>query len=311
MYFLGIDTSCYTTSCAIVDQTGRIIAEERKLLEVAQGKRGLAQSEMVFQHTRNLPELLEKMPRVQLAAIGVSSFPRREEGSYMPVFLTGEGMARSLSHMLHIPLYSFSHQENHVLAALRTVEKPWQGSFYSLHVSGGTTELLFCEPTEPLFHATLVAGSMDLNAGQFVDRVGVAIGLSFPAGPSMEALANRGQVEKPMKISLSKGNISFSGPCSEVMRRIEREQFRKENLACEVFDTIERGLTKLLLYHLDRKPAAHVIAVGGVMSNMKLRKSLRQKLQAKGIHFHVADASYSSDNATGNAYGASIMYTME
>ena len=54
-YYLGIDTSCYTTSCAIVDESGNLLGEARKILEVADGKRGLQQSNMVFQHTRVLP----------------------------------------------------------------------------------------------------------------------------------------------------------------------------------------------------------------------------------------------------------------
>ena len=82
-YYLGIDTSCYTTSCAIVDEEGRLVQEVRKLLEVPQGKRGLQQSQMVFQHTRALGELIQSLHLDQpISAIGVSGFPRREEDSY-------------------------------------------------------------------------------------------------------------------------------------------------------------------------------------------------------------------------------------
>ena len=81
-YYLGIDTSCYTTSCAIVDEHGQLIKESRKLLEVPQGKRGLQQSQMVFQHTRALSSLIETLPLDEpIAGIGVSGFPRREEDS--------------------------------------------------------------------------------------------------------------------------------------------------------------------------------------------------------------------------------------
>ena len=58
---LGIDTSCYTTSVAVLSLEGKLLADERRLLKVKPGRRGLAQSEMVFQHTRNLPELIEKI----------------------------------------------------------------------------------------------------------------------------------------------------------------------------------------------------------------------------------------------------------
>ena len=58
--FLGFDTSCYTTSLAIIDNQEQLIANEKTILAVKAGKKGLAQSEMVFEHTRNLPELIER-----------------------------------------------------------------------------------------------------------------------------------------------------------------------------------------------------------------------------------------------------------
>ena len=81
-YYLGIDTSCYTTSCAIVDSDFHIVGEARKILKVKLGERGLQQSNMVFQHTKALPKLMSELPQVPISGIGVSGFPRREERSY-------------------------------------------------------------------------------------------------------------------------------------------------------------------------------------------------------------------------------------
>ena len=61
--FIGIDTSCYTTSVAIFDSQEGIVTEERLLLCVKEGHRGLAQSEMVYQHVRNLPYLFDKIKK--------------------------------------------------------------------------------------------------------------------------------------------------------------------------------------------------------------------------------------------------------
>ena len=60
-YFLGIDTSNYKTSIAVVDGFGKIIADERKFLTVKKGERGIRQSEALFQHINNLPVLLESL----------------------------------------------------------------------------------------------------------------------------------------------------------------------------------------------------------------------------------------------------------
>ena len=116
-YFLGIDTSCYTTSCAIIDDELNIVGEARKILDVKPGMKGLQQSNMVFQHTKVLPRLIEELPQVPLSGIGVSAFPRRSDDSYMPAFLVGHGFARSLSHMMQVPMYKFAHQENHIFSS--------------------------------------------------------------------------------------------------------------------------------------------------------------------------------------------------
>lgn len=90
---IGFDTSCYTTSMAVADLEGRIIASSRKLLPVGKGSRGLRQSEMVFHHTRQLPEraaeLAELMQDCRVAAVCASSRPRDDEQSYMPAFQVG------------------------------------------------------------------------------------------------------------------------------------------------------------------------------------------------------------------------------
>lgn len=177
-YYLGIDTSCYTTSCALVDEDGRLVQEVRKLLEVPQGKRGLQQSQMVFQHTRALGELIQSLHLEQpISAIGVSGFPRREEDSYMPAFLVGLNTAQSLGHCLQVPVHVFSHQENHIWAALREIGEIPEGPFLSLHLSGGTSEFVLCERIyKSGFKVQIVGGSDDIAGGQLVDRLGVLMG---------------------------------------------------------------------------------------------------------------------------------------
>ena len=83
-YYLGIDTSAYTTSLAIVDESGQIFCDHRLVLDVPPGKRGLRQSEALFLHTKNLPELVERVkPSAfsSLKGIAVSAFPRPVEDS--------------------------------------------------------------------------------------------------------------------------------------------------------------------------------------------------------------------------------------
>ena len=118
---LGLDTSCYTTSVAAVALDGQVLASVRRLLVVKQGGRGLRQSEGVFQHTQNLPQLVDELyaqlPDLEVVAIAASFTPRDVEDSYMPVFTVGSGTAQVLANALHVPLYHTDHQNGHVAAA--------------------------------------------------------------------------------------------------------------------------------------------------------------------------------------------------
>ena len=309
-YYLGIDTSCYTTSCAIIDSDFHIVGEARKLLEVKPGERGLQQSNMVFQHTKALPKLMIELPQVPISGIGVSGFPRREENSYMPAFMVGLGQGKTLSHMLNVPLHIFAHQENHILAALRDLEHIPTEPFLALHLSGGTTELVYCHyQGEGIFESHIIGGSKDLQGGQYVDRIGVAMGLPFPAGKHLESLALQTTEYEPLPSSMKDGWISFAGPCSAAMRRINAtmSDLDKSNLARAVFTSMGNALEKMITYHIKEKPVHTLIAVGGVMSNSLLRKRMETYCKWNHMTLHVAQPQYSVDNATGNAFGAAYL----
>lgn len=321
--FLGIDTSCYTTSCALVDEEGRVVSEAKKLLEVPLGKRGLQQSQMVFQHTKVLPFLMESLVvDGKIAGIGVSGFPRREENSYMPAFLVGLGQGRTLSHCLGVPLHVFSHQENHILAALRDVQIIPEEPFYSLHLSGGTSELLYSRREGAYFHTELLAHGDDIAAGQMIDRIGVAMGLPFPAGPALEQLAlayvekqvdgpkNRyGHYKTTLEIPsvVKGGTISFGGPTSALLRILEKGEVNHEEVAYATLLCVVRSLWKALDQALAKKQVRVLVAVGGVMANSILRKELESYGKEKGLKVYVAKPEHSTDNATGCAYGANLL----
>ena len=173
---IGIDTSCYTTSVSCVEGKS-IVYDKRTVLSVRPGERGIRQSEGVFQHVRNLgamlPELLAALPTGRIQCVAVASRPRTAPGSYMPVFLAGRTAAASVAAALHVPLYEFSHQEGHIRAALLGHEGMMEAPFLGMHISGGTTEIFRVEPG---VRVGLLGGTTDLHAGQFIDRIGVAMG---------------------------------------------------------------------------------------------------------------------------------------
>ncbi len=212
--------------------------------------------------------------------------------------------------ILNVPLHIFAHQENHILAALRDLEHIPTEPFLALHLSGGTTELVYCHHQgEGIFESHIIGGSKDLQGGQYVDRIGVAMGLPFPAGKHLESLALQTTEYEPLPSSMKDGWISFAGPCSAAMRRINEtmSDMDKSNLARAVFTSMGNALEKMITYHIQEKPVFTLIAVGGVMSNSLLRKRMETYCKRNRMTLHVAQPQYSVDNATGNAFGAAYL----
>lgn len=146
-FCLGIDTSNYTTSTALFDTDKRTIVHSKKLLPVKEGQLGLRQSDAVFHHTKQLPEMMSALfDRFEdkIGSIGVSYRPRNIDGSYMPCFLVGEGTADIIGAVNKIPVHKTSHQIGHILAALYSSDKLElvRQRFIAFHVSGGTTDCL-------------------------------------------------------------------------------------------------------------------------------------------------------------------------
>lgn len=303
---LGLDTSCYTTSVALMDLAGNLVADERRLLTVKPGHRGLAQSEMVFQHTRNLPDLVEQLDLTGLTvrAIGVSAKPRPREDSYMPAFLTGLGMARSLGKLLGVPVHRFTHQHNHMYAGLWSVGKTAPDRFLLVHISGGTTDFLLCEKqSDGRFTLSPQGTSIDLHAGQFIDRVGVALGLPFPCGPHLEKLAEEAREPYPLKVWTQEAQLSLSGPCSQALRAVEKGA-DPASLALGVERAISRGLSRTLFYVCKQQELHQVLLAGGVSANGELRRQIVDYLQKRQIELWAPDPKYSVDGAVGNAWAA-------
>ncbi|MHB1421547.1 MAG: Kae1-like domain-containing protein [Bacillota bacterium] len=306
---LGIDTSCYTTSVAAVDLKGRLTADKRKLIEVPSGELGLQQTAMVFQHVQNLPgmieNVLEQLNPGDVKAVVVSSRPRPTEGSYMPVFMVGHGFARVLAKALDVPLQLTTHQEGHIKAGIWSSGMPGINDFLAVHLSGGTSELLRIrhQPGAACFEEELLGGTTDLHAGQLVDRVGVCIGLPFPAGKELEKLA-QGTQESGIRIPSSvKGyHFSFSGPETHA-RRLLGQGVPPEEVARAIEHCIATTLEKVLRLAVEQTGIKQALVVGGVSANQYIRQRLRERLEhpAVGAQLFFADPQFSTDNAVGVA----------
>lgn len=300
---IGVDTSCYTTSIACVCKEG-IVFEQRTMLSVPLGNRGLRQSDAVFQHVRNLPALVDSLfaqiDRDRVASVAVSATPTAQEDSYMPVFLAGKSVATAISGALQVPLIETTHQAGHVRAALLGNEMLLERQcFLALHVSGGTTDVLLVHTKENRIDGIDPIGcSDDLHAGQFVDRIGVRLGLAFPCGPHLEELAIQAQQKDLRLPSTVRGmHCSLSGQETQAIRLLEQGQEAAE-VAYAVYECLARTIGKLLDHAVETYGEMPVLFSGGVSGSLLLRKLLNNRTK-RVIHF--AGRGLSSDNAVGAA----------
>lgn len=305
--FVGFDTSNYTTSVAACDAQGRVIANLKLPLPVSSGERGLRQSDAVFAHVKNLPLLCDELREVirgyRVLGVGVSSRPRSIEGSYMPCFLSGVATAKAFAAAIDVPIFEFSHQDGHVMAAVYSSgaeDKLLCREFLSFHVSGGTTEMMLTRPSGNAFSLELVGCTADINAGQLIDRVGVCMGLDFPCGAALEKLAAEfSGKEKKTRVVVkeidSKIVCNLSG-IENISVKMYAESQDKSEVASYVFANVRDTLSEMARLALLEYGEMPVLFAGGVMSNKLMRRAFSDRFEA-----YFAEPAFSADNAAGIA----------
>ena len=305
--FLGIDTSNYTTSCALADENGGIIISHKALLPVKQGDLGLRQSDAIFAHLKQFPDVYQnvcgKMQEHRIKAVCVSSKPRDGMDSYMPVFLAGKTLGQTIAQTLGIPCYETTHQKGHIAAALIQSEGI-RFPFTTIHLSGGTTDFLSVD--EHGIHT--FASANDIHAGQLIDRLGVLMGFPFPSGKHMEELTGKVKSTGRYSAIVKADGIWLSGVESQAKRDME-QGIPFEQIAADVYDVLSRLIIKTL--DIFAPPSKMVLVTGGVASSAHLKGILNERSEKRGgkYSFTFSQPQYASDNAAGVAIiGRNLYY---
>lgn len=297
MIAVGFDTSNYTTSCASFD--GADGNSFSRLLPVRAGELGLRQSDALFHHIKRLPELSDSLfasiPTDQIGAIGVSTRPRSVEGSYMPCFLAGESQARGLAAALHVPLHTFSHQQGHIAAALWSAGRMdlLGTSFLAWHLSGGTTELLLVHTEDGEIRCEKIGGTTDISAGQLIDRTGHLLGVDFPSGKALDALAAQDDGKDCIRVRVHDLSFSFSGLENQV-RAFYEKTGSPTATAGFALRSVVWAVRRATLDAIKTLPYPALFS-GGVASNRLLRRTMAD------LDCVFAAPAYSTDNAMGIA----------
>jgi N6-L-threonylcarbamoyladenine synthase len=149
----------------------------------------------------------------------------------------------------------------------------------------------------------LLGGTLDLHAGQFIDRVGVAMGLPFPAGPHLERLAALGKAKSRLPSSVRGLSCHFSGAEAQSMRWLADGTLSREDIAAEVFACVARTVARLVVGGCAGEGLGDALLGGGVASSTLIRSQVTARVAARNraIRLHFARPDLAGDNAVGVA----------
>ena len=296
MNCIGIDTSNYTTSLAYsADKTMQM--DLRTMLKVREGERGLRQSDALYQHWTNLPDLTEKLlaqaDRSKIDLIVASSRPRSVEGSYMPVFNAGTAAARMIGAAMNIPVKFVSHQDGHIMAASVGNDIDFRKPLIAAHLSGGTLELVLLKDGK----IAKIGGTKDISYGQLLDRIGVAMGNLFPAGKAIDSMAVNftPDIKNPLcKATIDGSYLNLSGLETQALNFVSKK-VNTEFLPAFVMERIAQSFVEIVKNAMKEQMVEQVLVAGGVACSEYLRNSCSKY----GFMFGIKNLC--SDNAVGAA----------
>lgn len=228
----------------------------------------------------------------------------------MPCFKAGRSLAQTIAATLNIPIYYTSHQQGHIMAALNGNDVIGNEAFIAVHLSGGTTELLRCEDERSGFSTIITGKTIDISAGQLIDRIGVMCGLEFPCGAQMDKICMDGNsVDYKIKASVNKGNVSFSGAETQCKRDFDNIT-DKNMLIKAVFLCVCESLQKAIKYICKEENIQNVLFMGGVSESDFLRRYF-DMVHDNELNWYYAAKGMSCDNAVGVALLGCKKYRLE
>jgi N6-L-threonylcarbamoyladenine synthase len=299
-----MDTSCYTTSIAILEGQ-KCLLDLRMPIKVPAGDIGLRQSDILFQHTQNLTQMMESIkgsfPLESVHVVGFSDAPRSQENSYMPVFLAGRSIATAMATALNCPLMSFSHQDGH-LAAIQ-LGSPLRDSFMAMHLSGGTTEIVRVKRNQHFgYDVEVIGGTLDISFGQLIDRIGVYSGLPFPSGCTMDFEAIKSAVTQDfitIQPELKNGFFNVSGYENKIKKILDSEVYEPRDVYKSLLMGIAKTLIRLTQYcSMKDEP---ILIAGGVSASLVVRETIANSNFSQKPHIQFGSPALSTDNAVGTA----------
>jgi N6-L-threonylcarbamoyladenine synthase len=304
MTILAVETSCDETSAAVV-RDGKIfsnVVSSQIALHAEYG--GVVPELAAREHLKNLPPVaLAALEEAKVSINEVDAVAATQGPGLPTALLVGFKAAQAMAFALRKPFFGINHHEAHLYS-------PWIGDFaafqpnVSLIVSGGHTILAYVK--SELNHQVLGA-TIDDAAGECFDKTGKLIGLSYPAGPEMDKLAEQGNpaafdFPRPLLHDAS-DDFSFSGLKTSVRYFLRdhpgllNDPQKIRDLCASIQAAIVEVLVAKTIRAAKRTDVRCVTASGGVTCNSSLRKQLEQACKKNGFALRLAEKNLCTDNA--------------
>lgn len=301
IYILAIESSCDETSIAIVkngvEVITNIVSSQINVHELFGGVVPEIASRM---HIENITIVLDQalktsgMSMDDIDAIAVTYGP-----GLIGSLLVGLQAAKTLSFIYNKPLVPVHHIAGHIYA--NNIGKAMNFPLISLVVSGGHTELVLMKEN---YSFEYIGGTLDDAVGECYDKVARVIGLVYPGGPKLDALAHTGidSYNLPLPLDDDSYNFSFSGLKSSVINLKHNEEQRGNkinaaNLAASFQNRVIKILTKKTMKALKKYNVDNLIIAGGVSANKGLRDEFKKLCDENNINLSIPDLKYCTDNA--------------
>ncbi len=304
MIWLGIESSCDETACAILRDEPLQILSNPLYSQIHEHALygGVVPEVAARAHLEKITTICkEAISEAKISVRDIDAIAFTRGPGLMGPLLVGASFARGLARDLGIPAYGINHLEGHLSAAWLT-EPDLAPPYLTLTVSGGHTELVL---EEPGFRYTLLGRTRDDAAGEAFDKSGILIGLKYPAGAAIGKLAkgrNRRFHVFPRALKgEDNGEFSFSGLKTAVRRYVEANspEFIRENLgdiAASIEDAIIDILVSKTVWALKKTGMKTLIVGGGVSANGLLRERLENYCESHGIRLAFPSLYNSTDN---------------
>ncbi|QHI35882.1 tRNA N6-adenosine threonylcarbamoyltransferase [Kordia antarctica] len=306
VYILAIESSCDDTSAAVL-QNGKVLSNVVANQKIHEAFGGVVPELASRAHQQNIVPVVHQalananIDKKQLTAIAFTRGP-----GLMGSLLVGTSFAKSLALGLSIPLIEVNHMQAHILAHF--IEEEGQAipkfPFLGMTISGGHTQIVLVKDH---FDMEVIGETLDDAVGEAYDKSGKILGLTYPAGPEIDKLANEGNPKafpfpKPKVPGL---NFSFSGLKTAILYFIQRQTkenptFIEENLV-DICASIQYTIVNIILDKLkkaSKQTGIKTIAIGGgVSANSAIRKALKDGEVKYGWTAHIPKFEYTTDNA--------------